>query len=51
MEDIAVKIRRRYYEDPVRDLETKAGYRTQREILGATHHTDKKAAVAEVPRT
>lgn len=52
MEGIAAKIRNRYYEDVVRDLETKKNaYRTQRETLRAAYHTDKKASVAKMPGT
>lgn len=50
MEDIAAKIRNRCYEDLARDLKQKLIV----ELRGrqrATHHTDKKAAVAKMPGT
>lgn len=50
MKDIAAKIRNRCYEDLARDLKQKLII----ELRGrqrATHHTDKKAAVAKTPGT
>lgn len=50
MEDIAAKIRNRCYEDLARDLKQKLII----ELRGrqrATHHKDKKAAVAKIPGT
>lgn len=49
MKNIAAKIRNNCYKAPVRDLQTKTGYRTQRKILRATHHTEMKAVAAKMP--